>query len=180
MTQHDLLKLKILKSEIIKMNRGHKECCELKAETNLEFVVSLQEQPVLELKGKHRYRNPERICDFCFKYKYETFFKLHFAIKGKDGIYPFQIELYQNHDTEYYDDIYFFLDVCPIGGNFAFVLLVALAKIFDLYFFRIGSGRFYWVLEQYFVNIHNILIIILFILDDFNYHLANSVFIVLQ
>merc|ERR1711962_650047 len=122
LTQHDLLKLKILKSEIIKMNRGEKEenkgtRGELKAETNLEFVVSLQEQPVLELKGKHRYRNPERICDFCFKYKYETFFKLHFAIKGKDGIYPFQIELYQNHDTEYYDDIYFFLDVCPIGDH---------------------------------------------------------------
>merc|ERR1711962_1372259 len=78
LTQHDLLKLKILKSEIIKMNRGDKEekkgtRGELKAETNLEFVVSLQEQPVLELKGKHRYRNPERICDFCFKYKYELF-----------------------------------------------------------------------------------------------------------
>ena len=109
-------------------NRGYKEekkgtRGELKAEAKLEFVVSLEEQPVLELKGKHRYRNPERICDFCFKYK-ETFFELHFAIKGKDGIYPFQIELYQNHDTEYYDDIYFFLDVCPIGGNFAFVFQI--------------------------------------------------------
>merc|ERR1711962_463561 len=121
-------KLKIIHSEVIKMNRGDKEekkgtRGELEVEANLEFVVSLQEQPVLELKGKHRYRNPERICDFCFKYeyetvvKYETFFKLHFAIKGKDGIYPFQIELYQNHDTEYYDDIYFFLDVCPIGDH---------------------------------------------------------------
>jgi len=99
---------------------------EFKAEGSLEFVVSLEEQPFLNLAGKERWRDAKwskrMECGFCYNKLRKSFFNFDIAIEARDAIYPFQIELYRDINIDYYDDIYFFMDVCPAEDDSAFWL----------------------------------------------------------